>query len=87
MQLVCGTDLMAIVGSDNTVFCDFAQRALTSIDPSGQILGRGCLSSGSMDAPTRTGLSPLRASLSAPAASASAETDRKKHAALNLNRS
>lgn len=32
-------DDLAIVGYDNTVFCDFAQNSLTSIDQSGEILG------------------------------------------------
>lgn len=32
-------DELAIVGYDNTVFCDFAQNRLTSIDQSGEILG------------------------------------------------
>lgn len=30
---------MAIVGYDNTMFCDFAQNALTSVDQSGELLG------------------------------------------------
>ncbi|MCW5722179.1 MAG: LacI family DNA-binding transcriptional regulator [Devosia sp.] len=32
-------DDLAIVGYDNTVFCDFAQNRLTSIDQSGEVLG------------------------------------------------
>lgn len=30
---------LAIVGYDNTMFCDFAQNALTSVDQSGEVLG------------------------------------------------
>ena len=30
---------LAIVGYDNTSYCDLAQNALTSIDQSGQVLG------------------------------------------------
>lgn len=30
---------VAIVGYDNTMFCDFAQNALTSVDQSGEVLG------------------------------------------------
>lgn len=32
-------DDLAIVGYDNTMFCDFAQNALTSVDQSGEVLG------------------------------------------------
>ncbi|KZM48489.1 LacI family DNA-binding transcriptional regulator [Labrenzia sp. OB1] len=32
-------DDIAIVGYDNTIFCDFAQNALTSVDQSGELLG------------------------------------------------
>jgi LacI family transcriptional regulator len=32
-------DELAIVGYDNTVFCDFTQNSLTSIDQSGEVLG------------------------------------------------
>ena len=30
---------LAVVGYDNTTYCDLAQNALTSIDQSGQVLG------------------------------------------------
>ena len=30
---------LAVVGYDNTCYCDLAQNALTSIDQSGQVLG------------------------------------------------
>jgi LacI family transcriptional regulator len=32
-------DDLAIVGYDNTVYCDFSQNSLTSIDQSGEVLG------------------------------------------------